>query len=263
MKPRPSDHRRKLRISGDELRELKRHVGMMAEAFGLDRKIDNYAGIRPLTLYRWDLDCLIDVIAWHSMNTLTNLRRISKCWRSSASVCGENTKAFTASDCEPRGRKLFRLSHRVGRLWRHWSGGWHNDLPSDDSDISRCQVCGRPAQVHLTEVRGKRKSQKHLPYGPAVTTSHSSKASTRKTTTASSTSSSKNTTTATWASAPSACASLRRTDARRNRLLPRTPKLDRINVLVTPQNRLANVQDCTSACPRFDTNVPRAIRGRI
>jgi hypothetical protein len=51
-----------MRISGEELRELKRHVGMMAEAFGLDRKIDQYAGTRPLTLYRWDLECLIDVI---------------------------------------------------------------------------------------------------------------------------------------------------------------------------------------------------------
>jgi hypothetical protein len=35
---------------------------MMAEAFGLDRKIERYAGTRPLTLYRWDLDCLIAVI---------------------------------------------------------------------------------------------------------------------------------------------------------------------------------------------------------
>src|SRR5438874_12338662 len=34
----------------------------MAEAFGLDRKIENYKGSRPLTLYRWDLDCLMDVI---------------------------------------------------------------------------------------------------------------------------------------------------------------------------------------------------------
>jgi hypothetical protein len=62
MKPGPRDHRHKLRISGDELRELKRHICMMAEAFGLDRKIERYAGMRPLTLYRWDLDCLIDVI---------------------------------------------------------------------------------------------------------------------------------------------------------------------------------------------------------
>lgn len=62
MKPGTRDHRHKMRISGEELRELKRHVGMMAEAFGLDRKIDQYAGTRPLTLYRWDLECLIDVI---------------------------------------------------------------------------------------------------------------------------------------------------------------------------------------------------------
>jgi hypothetical protein len=62
MKPGSRDHRHRLLISGDELRELKRHTGAMAEAFGLDRKIENYKGTRPLTLYRWDLDCLMDVI---------------------------------------------------------------------------------------------------------------------------------------------------------------------------------------------------------
>jgi hypothetical protein len=34
----------------------------MAEAFGLDTKIENYTGTRPITLYRWDLECLLDVI---------------------------------------------------------------------------------------------------------------------------------------------------------------------------------------------------------
>src|SRR6516162_10854053 len=62
MKPLPGDHRHRLLITGDELRELKRHTGAMAEAFGLDRKIENYKGTRPLTLYRWDLDCLLAVI---------------------------------------------------------------------------------------------------------------------------------------------------------------------------------------------------------
>src|SRR5579884_1969179 len=62
MKPGSRDHRHRLLIGGDELRELKRHAGAMAEAFGLDRKIKNYKGTRPLTLYRWDLDCLMDVI---------------------------------------------------------------------------------------------------------------------------------------------------------------------------------------------------------
>jgi hypothetical protein len=62
MKPCPRDHRHKLLICGDELRELKRHTGAMAEAFGLGVKIANYKGIRPITLYRWDLECLLDVI---------------------------------------------------------------------------------------------------------------------------------------------------------------------------------------------------------
>ncbi|MEW6587071.1 MAG: hypothetical protein AB1442_15860, partial [Nitrospirota bacterium] len=42
--------------------ELKRHTSQMSEAFGLDEKIENYQGKRPLGLYRWDMDCLIDVI---------------------------------------------------------------------------------------------------------------------------------------------------------------------------------------------------------
>jgi hypothetical protein len=62
MKPLPGDHRHRLLITGDQLRELKRHTGAMAEAFGLDRKIENYKGTRPITLYRWDLECLMDVI---------------------------------------------------------------------------------------------------------------------------------------------------------------------------------------------------------
>jgi hypothetical protein len=62
MRPLPGDHRHRLLITGDELRELKRHTGVMAEAFGLDRKINDYKGSRPITLYRWDLECLVDVI---------------------------------------------------------------------------------------------------------------------------------------------------------------------------------------------------------
>jgi hypothetical protein len=62
MKPGRRDIGHKVLITGDELRELKRHTGSMAEAFGLDRKIEAYQGARPLTLYRWDLECLMDVI---------------------------------------------------------------------------------------------------------------------------------------------------------------------------------------------------------
>ncbi len=34
----------------------------MCEAFGLDRKIENYKGTRAISFYRWDLDCILDVI---------------------------------------------------------------------------------------------------------------------------------------------------------------------------------------------------------
>lgn len=62
MKPGSKDKKIQILISGNELSELKRHSGSMAEAFGLDRRIDNYQGKRSIGLYRWDLDCLIDVI---------------------------------------------------------------------------------------------------------------------------------------------------------------------------------------------------------
>jgi hypothetical protein len=62
MKPGSGDQRHQLLITGDELRELKRHTWSMAEAFDLDEKITYYKGTEPITLYRWDLDCLLDVI---------------------------------------------------------------------------------------------------------------------------------------------------------------------------------------------------------
>ncbi len=49
-------------ITGLELGELQRHVWMMAESFGLDRRIANYQGKRPIGLYRWDIECLTDVM---------------------------------------------------------------------------------------------------------------------------------------------------------------------------------------------------------
>ncbi len=49
-------------ITGLELDELQRHVWMMAESFGLDRRIENYQGKRPIGLYRWDIECLTDVM---------------------------------------------------------------------------------------------------------------------------------------------------------------------------------------------------------
>ena len=62
MKPGRRDIQHKVRITGDELRELKRHTGSMAEAFGLDPKIEPYEGTHPIILYRSDLEYLMDVI---------------------------------------------------------------------------------------------------------------------------------------------------------------------------------------------------------
>ena len=55
MKPGRRDIRHKVLITGDELRELKRHTGSMAEAFGLDRKIEAYKGLArsPCTAGIW------------------------------------------------------------------------------------------------------------------------------------------------------------------------------------------------------------------
>ena len=36
----------------------------MCEAFGLDRKIERYKGTKPISLYRWDLECVLDVLDW-------------------------------------------------------------------------------------------------------------------------------------------------------------------------------------------------------
>lgn len=62
MKPCSGDIRHKVLITGDELRELQRHAYSLVEAFGLDRKILAYKGTRAITLYRWDLECLMDTI---------------------------------------------------------------------------------------------------------------------------------------------------------------------------------------------------------
>ena len=62
MKPGPKDTPYRVLITGRELEELKKHTWQMAEALGLDRRIEMYQGKRPITLYAWDLDCLIDVM---------------------------------------------------------------------------------------------------------------------------------------------------------------------------------------------------------
>lgn len=62
MKPGSGDIRVKMLIDGEELAQLKRHTWQMAEAFGLDSRIERYQGTRAIGFYRWDMDCLIDVV---------------------------------------------------------------------------------------------------------------------------------------------------------------------------------------------------------
>ncbi|HUG69719.1 MAG TPA: hypothetical protein VMM76_18350 [Pirellulaceae bacterium] len=61
MKPGKNDTRYKIRISGTELAVLHKLTWAMAEAYGLDHKIEAYKGTRAITLYDWDLDCLDSV----------------------------------------------------------------------------------------------------------------------------------------------------------------------------------------------------------
>jgi hypothetical protein len=62
IKPGSRDRKASILITGAELDELQSFVWMMAESFGLDRRIANYQGVRPIGLYRWDIECLVDVI---------------------------------------------------------------------------------------------------------------------------------------------------------------------------------------------------------
>ena len=62
IKPGSKDRKAYIVITGLELDELQRFVWMMVESFGLARRIANYQGVRPIGLWRWDLECLVDVI---------------------------------------------------------------------------------------------------------------------------------------------------------------------------------------------------------
>jgi len=52
----------KIKISGIQLEELQKQSFQMTESFGLDRKIDNYKGSRAISLYRWDIECITDIL---------------------------------------------------------------------------------------------------------------------------------------------------------------------------------------------------------
>jgi len=61
MRPGKYDRKHQLLITGAELRELKELD--LAESFGLDRRVERYEGKRPLGLYRWDLECLVESLS--------------------------------------------------------------------------------------------------------------------------------------------------------------------------------------------------------
>ena len=66
MKPGSRDIKVNILITGEELEELQKHTWSMVEAFGLDRRIEQYKGKRPIGLYQWDMECLIMMCGSHS-----------------------------------------------------------------------------------------------------------------------------------------------------------------------------------------------------
>ena len=62
MKPGKNDVPVKVKITGQALEELQKHTWHMIEAFGLDSKVENYKGVRPISFYSWDLDCILHVL---------------------------------------------------------------------------------------------------------------------------------------------------------------------------------------------------------
>jgi hypothetical protein len=62
MKPGSSDRKISVLIAGEELTELKRMTSLMSDSFGLDMRIEIYAGKRPIGLHSWDLECLLAVM---------------------------------------------------------------------------------------------------------------------------------------------------------------------------------------------------------
>ena len=62
MKPGPKDIRVFLQFERAELELLQENTYLMAESFGLDRRIDSLTGKRKVGLYLWDLECLEMVV---------------------------------------------------------------------------------------------------------------------------------------------------------------------------------------------------------
>jgi hypothetical protein len=61
VKPGKYDRKHHFLIQGAELRELKELD--LPESFGLEGRIQRYQGKRPLGLYRWDLEYVLDALS--------------------------------------------------------------------------------------------------------------------------------------------------------------------------------------------------------
>ena len=61
MKAGKNDKKAHLLFTAEELDFLQDNTWQMAESFGLDRRIGNLTGKRPVGFYRWDLECLQEV----------------------------------------------------------------------------------------------------------------------------------------------------------------------------------------------------------
>ena len=61
IKPGANDRKYYLSLTEDEVRELVWNADELVECFGLDKRIANYKGKRPIGLYRWDIEALYEV----------------------------------------------------------------------------------------------------------------------------------------------------------------------------------------------------------
>jgi len=81
MKPGPKDIRVFLQFERDELELLQEITYLMAESFGLDRRIDSLTGKRKVGLYLWDLECLemvVDDIMNENNNDIPRLNEFAR-----------------------------------------------------------------------------------------------------------------------------------------------------------------------------------------
>ncbi|MGA8233951.1 MAG: hypothetical protein WB795_20915, partial [Candidatus Acidiferrales bacterium] len=61
VRPGKYDRKHQILISGVELRQLK--LLPLPESFGLEGRLQRYEGKRPIGLYRWDLECLLETLS--------------------------------------------------------------------------------------------------------------------------------------------------------------------------------------------------------